>query len=110
MFSWSAITAAQSKSAEAEAVSCLRTSRAALLPNMTETAATEESDATDLNAVVGRGDKIFLKKGKHKDGNWLGDYKGMLVRFCLSPGGRVVVKETKGHLGSWHTTPYDGMQ
>ena len=67
MFSWSAITAAQSKSAEA--VPCLRTSRAALLPNMTETAATEESDATDLNAVVGRGDKIFLKKGKHKDGN-----------------------------------------
>jgi len=36
---------------------------------MTVTAATEESDATDLNAVVGRGDKIFLKKGKHKDGN-----------------------------------------
>lgn len=63
MFSWSAITAAQSKSAEA--VSCLRTSRAALLPNMTETAATEESDATDLNSgCEERGKKSVASQGR----------------------------------------------
>lgn len=71
MFSWSAMTAAQSKSAEA--VACLRTSRAALLPNMTETAATEESDATDLNAVVWGGGKDFLKKkGNTRTVMWVG--------------------------------------
>ena len=69
MFSWSAITAAQSKSAEAWRLFLL------LTPNMTETAATEESDATDLNGSGEEGEK---KEKNNEEGKTL-----CVLKECL---------------------------